>query len=223
MLKKLSRVNILRLASSKQSSDLVANYQTVFNKNFSKTASFNLVNTFDASIFDIVNNETKKIKAFTKEWEKLMTKAEKSVGKIWIEFALKEFKEFLFWNLGYPTSFLNLRYLVSDEVANVATLLRKLMNTNHPLIKTAKKLINEPNKYNQMNGLIVLLVSKTAGIPKGFGLMSEISDGIHQSQRQLAEICEMINMASIIHKGIVDYEFVSIKERHDMENGKLDF
>jgi hypothetical protein len=82
MLKKLSRVNILRLASSKQSSDLVANYQTVFNKNFSKTASFNLVNTFDASIFDIVNNETKKIKAFTKEWEKLMTKAEKSVGKI---------------------------------------------------------------------------------------------------------------------------------------------
>ena len=78
MLKKLSRVNILRLPS-KQSIDLIANYETIFNKNFSKT-SFSLVNTLDASIFDIVNNETKKIRAFTKEWEKLMTKAEKSVG-----------------------------------------------------------------------------------------------------------------------------------------------
>ena len=202
MLKKLSKISISRI-TSKQGVDLFSgSYTVTCSRKFSKT-SFNSVNTFDASIFDIVNNETKKIKAFTKEWEKLMKKAEKSVG--------------------YPTSFLNLRYLVSDEVANVATLLRKLMNTNHPLITTAKKLVNEPNKYNQMNGLIVLLVSKTAGIPKGFGIRTEISDGIHPSQRHLAEICEMINMASIIHRGIVNYDTINTIDRKDMEYGKKNY
>lgn len=40
--------------------------------------------------------------------------------------------------VGYPTSFLNLRWLLSDEVANVALHLRKLIGSNHPLLKTAK-------------------------------------------------------------------------------------
>ena len=196
MFKNLSKISILRFAF-KERIDLNTGYEA-FKKSFC-TTSLTQVNTLDTSIFDILNNETKQIKVFTKEWEKLMTKAEKSVG--------------------YATSFLNLRYLVSDEVANVASLLRKLMHTKHPLIKTAKKLINEPNKYNQMNGLIVLLVSKTAGVPKDFGLSTDISDGIHQSQRHLAEICEMINMASIIHKGVVDYDSYSSSELQNMEYG----
>lgn len=40
--------------------------------------------------------------------------------------------------VGYPTSFFNLRWLLSDEVANVALHLRKLVGSNHPLLKTAK-------------------------------------------------------------------------------------
>lgn len=40
--------------------------------------------------------------------------------------------------VGYPTSFLSLRWLLSDEVANVAMHLRKLVGSNHPLLKTAK-------------------------------------------------------------------------------------
>lgn len=40
--------------------------------------------------------------------------------------------------VGYPTSFLSLRWLLSDEVANVAVHLRKLVGSNHPLLKTAK-------------------------------------------------------------------------------------
>lgn len=40
--------------------------------------------------------------------------------------------------VGYPTSFLNLRWLLSDEVANVASHLRKLLGTNHPLLSVAK-------------------------------------------------------------------------------------
>lgn len=40
--------------------------------------------------------------------------------------------------VGYPTSFLNLRWLLSDEIANAAFHLRKLMNTNHPLLGVVK-------------------------------------------------------------------------------------
>ncbi|CAB0011600.1 unnamed protein product [Nesidiocoris tenuis] len=39
--------------------------------------------------------------------------------------------------VGYPTSFLSLRWLLSDEIANVALHLRKLVGSNHPLLKTA--------------------------------------------------------------------------------------
>lgn len=40
--------------------------------------------------------------------------------------------------VGYPTSFLNLRWLLSDEVANIAFHLRKLLGTNHPLLSIAR-------------------------------------------------------------------------------------
>lgn len=40
--------------------------------------------------------------------------------------------------VGYPTSFLSLRWLLSDEIANVALHLRKLVGSNHPLLRTAK-------------------------------------------------------------------------------------
>lgn len=52
------------------------------------------------------------------DWNKVVSEAEKIVG--------------------YPTSFLNLRWLLSDEIANVALHLRKLVGTDHPLLKTAK-------------------------------------------------------------------------------------
>lgn len=40
--------------------------------------------------------------------------------------------------VGYPTSFLSLRWLLNDEIANVALHLRKLIGTNHPLLNTAR-------------------------------------------------------------------------------------
>lgn len=52
------------------------------------------------------------------EWDRVVSEAEKIVG--------------------YPTSFLSLRWLLSDEVANVAMHLRKLVGSDHPLLKTAK-------------------------------------------------------------------------------------
>lgn len=38
--------------------------------------------------------------------------------------------------VGYPTSFLNLKFLLSDEVANIGFHLRKLIGTKHPLLTT---------------------------------------------------------------------------------------
>lgn len=38
--------------------------------------------------------------------------------------------------VGYPTSFLNLKFLLSDEVANIGLYLRKLIGTSHPLLAT---------------------------------------------------------------------------------------
>ena len=40
--------------------------------------------------------------------------------------------------VGYPTSFMSLRLLLSDEVSNIAVQLRKLVGTKHPLLGTAK-------------------------------------------------------------------------------------
>lgn len=40
--------------------------------------------------------------------------------------------------VGYPTSFLNLRWLLSDEIANVGIHIRKLLGTKHPLLDAAK-------------------------------------------------------------------------------------
>lgn len=52
------------------------------------------------------------------EWAKAISEAEKVVG--------------------YSTSFMSLRCLLSDELANVALHMRKLVGSKHPLLKTAK-------------------------------------------------------------------------------------
>lgn len=40
--------------------------------------------------------------------------------------------------IGYPTSFLNLRWLVNDELANISIHIKKLLATKHPILKTAR-------------------------------------------------------------------------------------
>ena len=39
---------------------------------------------------------------------------------------------------GYPTSFLGLKFLLKDEISNLASHVRKLIATRHPVILTAK-------------------------------------------------------------------------------------
>lgn len=113
--------------------------------------------------------------------------------------------------VGYPTSFFNLRWLLSDEVANVALHLRKLVGSNHPLLKTAKSLLYNGKNTMQTWGLIVLLLSKAAGhSPNIPDMEQDKAAGVLHSQRALAEITEMIRTSYAIHKSLVNLQ--SIKE-----------
>ncbi|CAH2244831.1 jg23042 [Pararge aegeria aegeria] len=106
--------------------------------------------------------------------------------------------------VGYPTSFLNLRWLFNDEIANTAIHLRKLVGTNHPLLKSAKNLLIGSKSNLQSVGLIVLLVSKAAGSE---GHMKDLHDsGVLHSQRALAEIVEMKRTGHLIHKTMANLQ-----------------
>ncbi|XP_033326045.1 decaprenyl diphosphate synthase subunit 2 [Megalopta genalis] len=118
------------------------------------------------------------------DWNKAVSEAEKIVG--------------------YPTSFLSLRWLLSDEIANVALHLRKLVGSNHPLLKTAKSVIFNGRNNMQAWGLIVLLISKAAGHLNVDNMEEDKAAGVLHSQRALAEVTEMIRTSHLVHKGLIN-------------------
>lgn len=122
------------------------------------------------------------------EWERVVSDAERLVG--------------------YQTSFLSLRWLLSDEVANLAVHLRKLVGRNHPLLKTAKFMLYNEKSAMQAWGLVVLLLSRTAGysttnIPE---MEQDKSCGVLFSQRALAEVTEMIRVSHLVHNSLVNLQ-----------------
>lgn len=124
--------------------------------------------------------------------------------------------------VGYPTSFLSLRWLLSDEIANVALHLRKLVGSNHPLLKTAKNLIYNGRNNMQAWGLIVLLISKAAGHRNVQDMEEDKAAGVLYSQRALAEVTEMIRTSHLVHKGLVNIypgQFEEPNELKDMTFG----
>ncbi|KAL4118917.1 hypothetical protein QTP88_011796 [Uroleucon formosanum] len=106
--------------------------------------------------------------------------------------------------VGYPSSFLSLRWLLSDEIANVALHLRRMVSSNHPLLKTVKGLFNNCQSNMQAWGLIVLLVSKAAGHINVDSSADEDKSGVLRSQRALAEIAEMIRTSHLMHNGLIN-------------------
>ncbi|XP_039897741.1 decaprenyl-diphosphate synthase subunit 2 [Simochromis diagramma] len=108
--------------------------------------------------------------------------------------------------VGYPTSFMSLRCLLSDELSNVAMHLRKLVGTQHPLLNTARGFVYDSKNNLQMRGLVVLLLSKAAGPSHAASdlLAQDMVSGIYPSQRNLAEITELIHTAFLVHRGIVN-------------------
>ncbi|KAK2826367.1 hypothetical protein Q5P01_020581 [Channa striata] len=108
--------------------------------------------------------------------------------------------------VGYPTSFMSLRCLLSDELSNVAMHVRKLVGTQHPLLNTARGFVYDSKNNLQMRGLVVLLLSKAAGPSHRASdlLAQDMVSGIYPSQRNLAEITELIHTAFLVHRGIVN-------------------
>uniref|UniRef100_A0A8C7WDB3 Prenyl (decaprenyl) diphosphate synthase, subunit 2 n=1 Tax=Oncorhynchus mykiss TaxID=8022 RepID=A0A8C7WDB3_ONCMY len=109
--------------------------------------------------------------------------------------------------VGYPTSFVSLRCLLSDELSNVAMHVRKLVGTKHPLLSTARGLIYDSRNNLQMRGLVVLLMSKAAGPSQHTAsdhLPQDMVSGIYPSQRNLAEVTELIHTAFLVHRGIIN-------------------
>lgn len=108
--------------------------------------------------------------------------------------------------VGYPTSFMSLRCLLSDELSNIALQVRKLVGTQHPLLTTVRGLVQDSRNNLQLRGLVVLLISKAAG-PSSVNAPCQNYDmvsGIYSCQRSLAEITELIHTALLVHRGIVN-------------------
>ncbi|KAM8999987.1 LOW QUALITY PROTEIN: all trans-polyprenyl-diphosphate synthase PDSS2 [Sarcophilus harrisii] len=108
--------------------------------------------------------------------------------------------------VGYPTSFMSLRCLLSDELSSIAMQVRKLVGTRHPLLYTAGRLVQDSRNNLQLRGLVVLLISKAAG-PSNTAVLPlkhDMVSGIYPSQRSLAEITELIHTAFLVHRGIVN-------------------
>lgn len=125
--------------------------------------------------------------------------------------------------VGYPTSFMSLRCLLSDELSNVAMHVRKLVGTQHPLLNTARGFVYDSKNNLQMRGLVVLLMSKAAGpshAPSDL-LAQDMVSGIYPSQRNLAEITELIHTAFLVHRGIVNLKEWTVSDGplKDMEFG----
>ncbi|KAK1791284.1 hypothetical protein P4O66_013294 [Electrophorus voltai] len=88
--------------------------------------------------------------------------------------------------VGYPTSFMSLRCLLSDELSNVAMHVRKLAGTKHPLLNTARGFVYDSKHSLQLRGLVVLLISKAAGpgSPATDTLLQDMVSGIYPRQQR---------------------------------------
>nr|XP_061798046.1 all trans-polyprenyl-diphosphate synthase PDSS2-like [Nerophis lumbriciformis] len=125
--------------------------------------------------------------------------------------------------VGYPTSFMSLRCLLSDEFSNVAMHVKKLVGTQHPLLNTARGFVYDSRNNLQMRGLVVLLLSKAAGPSRTSTdhLAQDMVGGIYPSQRNLAEITELIHTAFLVHRGVVNLKELTDSDGllKDMEFG----
>ncbi|XP_064412364.1 decaprenyl-diphosphate synthase subunit 2 isoform X2 [Latimeria chalumnae] len=100
---------------------------------------------------------------------------------------------------------------VSSSVGDSITAQRSSLKPNHvdALIsfkKNMKGFVYDSQNNLQMRGLIVLLMSKAAGPGKMADppLQQDMVSGIYPSQRNLAEITELIHTAFLVHRGIVN-------------------
>lgn len=111
--------------------------------------------------------------------------------------------------VGFPTSFISLRALLSNEFGGLAIHLSKLVSTKHPLLKTARGIVFDSKHYLQTRGLIVLLFSKAVEPALEQDGPNYTAADIYKQQRTLAEITELVHIALLVHRGLVDVEDIT--------------
>ncbi|KAM6973298.1 all trans-polyprenyl-diphosphate synthase PDSS2 [Aplochiton taeniatus] len=131
------------------------------------------------STIGLINRGHRNISLFSNtspsDWNKVVSDAEKIVG--------------------YPTSFMSLRCLLSDELSNVAMHVRKLVGTKHPLLNTARGFVYDSKNNLQMRGLVVLLMSKAAGPSHSSPLLSQdMVSGIYPRLPQIFWTDKLLHM-----------------------------
>ena len=99
--------------------------------------------------------------------------------------------------VGFPTSVFHLQSLMTDDVTSMTSHLRKLMTSDHPILKTVKRLIHFEGKTDaQVRGLIVLLLSRATATkqvristvcPKLFG-----TPKMYQNRPQMSNYCAQL-------------------------------
>eukprot|EP00124_Ichthyophonus_hoferi_P003004 Ihof_evm1s234 gene=Ihof_evmTU1s234 len=106
-----------------------------------------------------------------------------------------------------PSSLLNVRAMLSWRLSTTAFMQAfRLAMAGHPLLSIMKDCFLERNGHT-IRPLIVLLMAKALGshLPPAVTRPNDMwEDGILKSQKALAEITEMIHVASLIHEGVVD-------------------
>ncbi|KAM7358658.1 decaprenyl diphosphate synthase subunit 2 isoform 1-T1 [Cochliomyia hominivorax] len=194
----MNKINIMRRLSNKQwrimMNSTAINSTSASNPTFTLQQSYKILQqqtlrSLTTSTSQTVGNEKLATKPTPPkhDWNRAVSEAERIVG--------------------YPTSFLSLRWLLSDEIANVALHLRKLVGSSHPLLKTAKHLLYNGKNTTQAWGLIVLLISKAAGhAPTVPDMEQDKSAGVLHSQRGLVEVTEMIRIAHLVHTSLVNLQ-----------------
>jgi decaprenyl-diphosphate synthase subunit 2 len=112
--------------------------------------------------------------------------------------------------VGYKSDFSTLRWLFKDDILNFELHIKKLVETNHPLLDTVRNLKND-GKYNMQSWeLIVLLLSKCAIINPNSMRVGDESIGILRSQRILSQVTEMIRTAHYVHGGMINFQSLNV-------------
>ena len=103
--------------------------------------------------------------------------------------------------VGFTSSFLGLKYMVSEEFSTIATYIRQLVQTKHPLVDTVRNLLAGNRDQEQPSpSLLVLLLCKLASENESLSNSTTLSlgkkeNGIYQMQR---DISELVNLTGFV-------------------------
>ncbi|XP_003384094.1 PREDICTED: decaprenyl-diphosphate synthase subunit 2-like [Amphimedon queenslandica] len=110
--------------------------------------------------------------------------------------------------IGYPTPLLSLRHLLGNELSHLSGHARRLLASQHPIVERSKSFINAgSHSPSHTQGMLTLLVAKALNLVNP--VLPDLDQfGILPSQRVLAEVTEMIAIAHMIHREVVDLELM---------------